>query len=189
MGVLVALAIAVLRGGSLQALGSVRLQWVGLAVAMFAIQALFIYRPSYVKNIGAWRWTEVLFLATHTVLLAVVWANRQHPGMKCIAAGLLLNTAAMAANGGWMPVTARAVTEVGYADLVPELTSGLRFPNSKNIVLAAAETRLSFLTDVLVLPRPFPIPSVFSIGDILVALGSFGFVQSATLGKAGIRDY
>jgi len=87
----------------------------------------------------------------------------------------------MVANGGWMPITPEAIIKVGHAGLVPSLASGVRVPSSKNIILSPGETRLGFLSDVFVLPRPFPVPSVFSIGDVLVALGVFFLIQNAML--------
>ena len=36
-----------------------------------------------------------------------------------------------------------------------------------------------FLSDIFVIPPPFPIPSVFSVGDFLIALGMFWLVPSA----------
>jgi len=175
-----ALVAALLRGGRLQALALAPFQWGRLAVASFALQTLFIYRSPYVKDGKGWGWLEIAFVGSHLLLLGVVWANRHSPGMRWIGLGLLLNTAALVANGGWMPVSPEAVSAVGYAHLVPDVVSGLRFPQSKNIVLAIEETNLPFLSDVFVLHRPFPFPSVFSPGDILVAVGAFMWVQTAT---------
>ena len=40
-----------------------------------------------------------------------------------------------------------------------------------NSVLAGADAPLLFLGDIFVLPRPFPLANVFSIGDVLIAEG------------------
>jgi len=181
VAILVSVTIALLRGGRFVALTKVPLQWGLLAVAAFAVQALFIYQTPSSTALGVWGWQELLFVGSHLLLLIAVWVNRHLVGVKLIGLGLLLNLVVMVANGGWMPITPEAIIKVGHAGLVPSLASGVRVPSSKNIILSPGETRLGFLSDVFVLPRPFPVPSVFSIGDVLVALGVFFLIQNAML--------
>jgi hypothetical protein len=183
LAVVAAVLVALLRGGRLKALSRAPLRWGGLAIASFALQAAFIYQRPIVKVVNQWSWAEAIFVASHLLLLAAIWANRRSPGMLWIGAGLLLNLAVIAANSGWMPVTPEAISKVGFAHFVPEVVSGLRFPSSKNIVLTLEETRLACLSDVFVLPRPFPVPSVFSVGDVLVAAGAVFWIQSAMVGR------
>jgi hypothetical protein len=114
----------------------------------------------------------------------MVWGNRHLAGVRWIGLGLLLNLGVMVANGGWMPVRPEAIVRVGHTSLAPSLASGTRVYSSKNIVLPLEETRLWFLSDVFVLARPFPVPSVFSIGDVFVALGVFFLIQAAMLTRA-----
>ena len=179
------IAVALLRGGRFTSLVRMPLRWGVLAVAAFVIQALFIYQTPSRRVIGVWGWEELLFVGSHLLLLVVVWANRQLAGVKWIGLGLLLNLVVMVANGGWMPITPEAIVKVGHTSLVPSLVSGTRVYSSKNIVLSSQETRLWFLSDVFVLSRPFPVPSVFSIGDVFVALGVFLLLQGAMLGDRG----
>ncbi len=181
--VLASIAIAWLRGGRFTELLRMPLRWGGLAVAAFAVQALFIYQTPSWKVVGEWEWQELLFVSSHLLLLLTVWANRHLVGVPWIGLGLLLNLAVMVANGGWMPITANALVRVGFANLVPSLASGTRVYSSKNIILSLEETRLWFLSDVFALPRPFPIPSVFSIGDVIVAFGVFMLIQDAMVRK------
>jgi hypothetical protein len=185
LAVIVSIVIALLRGGRFATLAQVPVRWGILAVAAFAIQALFMYQTPSQKAPGIWSWQEWLFLASHLVLMAMVWANRNLRGVKLIGLGLILNLAVMIANGGWMPVTPEAVVKVGYAGLAPSLETGMRLYSSKNIILPAEQTRLQFLSDIFVLPRPFPVPSVFSPGDVVVALGVWTLIQSAMLGREG----
>jgi len=153
-------------------------RWSALAVAAFMVQARFIYGTPVRKTVGVWGWEEFLFIGSYALLLAVLWANRRTEGIQWIGLGLLLNLLVMVANGGWMPVTPEAITRVGLVHLAPELTSGMRLYSSKDIILLARETRLWFLSDIFVFARPFPVPSVFSIGDVFVALGAFVLLQS-----------
>jgi len=188
--ILVSIVVALLRGGRFAGLSGTPLRWGALAVASFAIQALLIYQPPSRKVVGVWGWQELLSVSSHVLLLAVVWANGRLAGIRWIGLGLLLNLAVMVANGGWMPISPDAIVKAGHMSLVPSLASGTRVFSSKSIILALGETRLWFLSDVFVLARPFPVPSVFSVGDVLVALGVFGFLQDAMLRhKEQIRSH
>jgi Family of unknown function (DUF5317) len=183
LAIIVSVAIALLRGGQFATLLRVPVRWGVLAVAAFAIQALFIYRAPSQRAQSIWSWQEWLFFASHLLLLGMVWANRNLAGVKLIGLGLLLNLAVMVANGGWMPVTPEAVAKVGYSTLAPSLEPGMRLYSSKNILLPAEQTELQFLSDIFLLARPFPVPSVFSLGDVAVAAGVWALIQSAMLGR------
>jgi len=179
--IVVSVVIALLEGGKFSALANVPLRYGGLAVAAFAVQVFFIYQTPSQVALGVWHWHALLLVGSCLLLMATVWINRHSHGVKLIGLGLLLNLIVMIANGGWMPVTPEAVIRAGHTDLVPSLTSGMRIYSSKDIILLREETRLWVLSDVLVVPRPFPVPSVLSIGDVLVALGTFVFIRSGML--------
>jgi hypothetical protein len=153
-----------------------------LAIAAFVIQALFIFQEPAQQVVGEWGWQELVLSSAHLLLLLVAWANRRLTGVSWIGAGLLMNWAAMAANGGWMPITPTALVLAGHADLAPSLAAGTRVYSSKNIILPRDQTRLWPLSDIFVLAEPFPIPSIFSGGDTLVAVGVYLLIQDAVLG-------
>jgi len=183
LAVVAAVFIALARGGRFSALVNVPVRWGLLPILAFAVQALFIYQAPGQKQNGVWSWQEYLFLTSHLLLLITVWANRALPGMLWVGIGLLLNLAVMAANGGWMPVAPEAGIKAGYSGLAPSLEAGMRLYSSKNIVLPPESTALRWLSDVFVLTRPFPVPSVFSIGDLFVAGGILLLIQGAMLGR------
>lgn len=183
LAIVVSIILAVMRGGTFIALTRVPVRWGVLAVAAFATQAVFIYQQPTQRAAGTWGWQEMVFLASHLLLLAVVWANRRLAGMPLIGLGLLLNLLVMTANGGWMPITPEAVMQVGHTGLVPSLETGTRVYSSKTIILPAEQTRLRFLSDIFVLARPFPIPTVFSVGDVILSIGVLILIQNAMLGR------
>jgi zinc transporter ZupT len=47
------------------------------------------------------------------------------------------------------------------------------------LLLPSEETALWALSDIFIIPPPFPVASAFSLGDILVAGGAFIFLQRA----------
>jgi hypothetical protein len=184
LAIAVAIVIALARGGRFASLVNVPVRWGVLPILAFAVQALFIYQAPEQQDSSIWSWQEWLFLSSHVLLLVTVWVNRSLPGMLWVGAGLLLNLVVMVANGGWMPVAPQAVIRAGYSGLASSLEPGTRLFSSKNIVLPAESTALQPLSDVFVLARPFPVPSVFSVGDVFVALGVLLLIQGAMLGQA-----
>jgi hypothetical protein len=93
--------------------------------------------------------------------------------VKLIGLGLLISFLAIVLNGGFMPTTPEALVQTGYL-----------VARSKNIVMERGEARLWFLSDIFVLPSPFPIPTALSLGDLLIVAGMFLFLREPMLRKA-----
>jgi hypothetical protein len=113
----------------------------------------------------------LLLVASHLLLLPFLLRNVQYFGMRLILVGLLLNLAAMVANGGMMPVTADGVEAVGRHQR-SEVSYGSHIPGTKNVLMAREDVHLRGLTDSITLPIPGPMTRVVSLGDILVAAGT-----------------
>ncbi len=176
--VLVAVIIGLVRGGSLQRLANLPLRWGWVALIAFGLQIYLIYFPEPVSA-GLVSPRVGLLVLSYSLLIAVVWQNRALPGIWLLGAGLIANFAVMLLNGGYMPITAEALAQVGHARNALSSETGARVLATKDIVLPREATIAWWLSDIFVLPPPFPIPSVFSIGDVLIALGVFWLLQSA----------
>ena len=153
--VLAALTVP-LAGGRLGALVDVRLRrgWailVGLGLEVAAIDL-----PGLPEGVRA-----VLMVAAYPVLAVFVAANWRLPGMPVVALGGALNLLAIAANGGVMPASPAAMAGAG----LDPAASG--FQNST----ALDDPRLAFLGDIFHIPASWPLSNVFSVGDVLIALG------------------
>jgi hypothetical protein len=178
--VLVSLAVALLRGGDLRRLADVSIRSGWLVLLAFALQAYLVYVPAG-KNAGLSDPSSWLHIGTYVLLLVGIWLNRRLPGMKWVLAGLVLNLAVIAANGGFMPITPDAVVQLGHADRVTSLEAGQRVYLAKDVILPREQTQLWPLSDVFVIALGFPLRTAFSCGDILVAIGAFLFLQHTLL--------
>lgn len=170
LALFLALLIAVLTGGKLRRLANLPLRVPWLALLGFGLQVYIIYEPETTARGWLSPHTLVLVLS-YMLLLAFVWVNRRLPGMPIIALGLLMNFTVMLANGGYMPISPEAVQRVGHEYELQSTEPGARLKYTKDILLPREQTRLWFLSDVFILPPPFPIPTVFSPGDAVLALG------------------
>ncbi|MFN8518780.1 MAG: DUF5317 family protein [Chloroflexota bacterium] len=99
------------------------------------------------------------------VVFAVLLRTSTSPGLPVVAGAVRQPARHRRANGGYMPSDPSAWQT---------LSRGWRpcprgdFSNS---ALMGAGTALPWLADVFVLPRPIPLANVFSIGDVLIAVG------------------
>jgi lipoprotein signal peptidase len=134
-----------------------RLPW--LAIVAFGLQ-LIAFSPlrGPLQNTGV----VILHLVSYGLLVWFVIVNRRRMGVDVAGAGLLLNFAAIALNGGYMPASRHALAVAG------EQFSGATANNS---TIMHAGTRLWFLGDVFAIPDGSILTSVFSVGDVLIVVG------------------
>jgi hypothetical protein len=162
--IVIVIVVALFRGGSLRNFAALRLRWPVLAIGGFALQ-LLIFTPFMKSPLVAYA-TVPLYLFSLALLVIWVGLNWRIPGMALIAAGLLMNLAAIAANGGHMPVSVEAARISGRYE---ELTTDN--PATSKHAPAGEAVRLWLLTDIIPLPEWMPIAGVLSIGDIVLTLG------------------
>lgn len=103
-----------------------------------------------------------LHIGSYVLLLVCVAANIRRPPVMCFGLGVLGNAVTIVLNGGYMPASRAALRLAGLP------VSAVPHNNSE---LAASGDRLRFLGDVFALPHGLPLANVFSIGDILIAIG------------------
>ena len=163
LAVALGIAIALVSGGSLSRLATVPFKHGWLAFLAIGLQVVAVYTHS-IQGMA-----PILFSLSYAILIGLVWINRRLAGMPIVGLGLGLNTLVTVANGGYMPVTKEAIWRAGLTHLTYELETGARILGAKDIILPQSQTNLWFLSDIIVLRGPFP--TVFSIGDIILALG------------------
>jgi len=173
--VLGAIVFGLIAGGSLRAFETLQLHWWGLALLGLALQAL----PTPDLPLLSDRGTAALALVVSYLLLLVVIAlNRRVPAARVMTAGLLLNLIVVGANAG-MPVSAEAVRVAGGE------ASSLYGGDSAKHHLMTDEDVLTFLGDVIPLPKPFGI--VLSIGDVFLYGGIAWFVFQVMRGRSRVN--
>jgi uncharacterized protein DUF5317 len=154
----IGVALGYLIGGRLDRLGRLRFDWAWLAIAGLLVQIL-LFSPLATGIVDAVIGAALYVASTAAVLVAVL-RNVYVPGMPLVWLGAASNLAAVIANGGIMPTTNEALATAGL-----EPVDGL----SNSAVVA--NPALAPLTDVFALPSWVPLANVFSIGDVLIAVG------------------
>ena len=170
--VLIGLLAGLLLGGRLSRLAELRLraQWLFFA----AIGLQLIAYPPFVGVQPGDGVATVLQVVSYGCLVAVTLVNLRLTGMPIAGAGMLCNLAAILANGGHMPALPGAIREAG-------LTHHGVYNNS----VAEASPRLSWLVDRWAAPDWVLFGNVFSVGDVMLAIGVAVLVCAAM--GAGLR--
>lgn len=156
---ILALVTVPLTGGRLTRLADIQLRHLWAIAVGLGLQILII---SVFPD--RFEWTHVpLHIGSYVFAGFFVWANRRIPGMVVIGLGALSNALAIVANGGVMPASPTALRAAGLAT-----RNDGGFANST----AVEDPNLLFLGDIYSVPDSWPIiDNVFSVGDVLIALG------------------
>jgi len=164
--VVVALLAGKLVGGSLGTLADTPIKGMQLAFAAIALQVVAF--PSGVLPWGMPSSTaRALWLVSCALLLAMLLRNTRLFGMPFVVAGLLSNLVAIIANGGLMPVRASA------------LAAAHRSYSAHNNSIEIVRPHLAALVDRWAVPNWIPLGNVYSIGDVLIAIGVFLAIVAA----------
>jgi len=169
------LLVGVLTRGRIGYLSTVKVKLWPVALIGLAFQALLFSPPvaSMVGKLGP----SLYVVSTVLVLMALV-VNVRQPGFWLITLGAFANFVVIVANGGQMPASPEAFAILNGSPVVP--VSG--FSNS---VIAGPNTALYFLADIYVLPRPFPLANVLSLGDVMIGVGGAYFIVAVMHGRDG----
>ncbi len=112
-----------------------------------------------------------LLVLSYVLLLWFGWSNRHLWSIRILTIGVVLNFIAVVANGGLMPVSPETLTRIHPSTSAEDWRLGIVPRGTKDIVLSRDQTRFWFLTDILVVPPPFPWPTALSVGDLFIWLG------------------
>jgi hypothetical protein len=154
-----ALVVGIATGGRPMALAEIRFRWAPLILIGFLSQ-IVLFSDAVAARVGDAG--PVLYVVSTACVGVAVVRNLRLPGLPLIVLGAVCNLAAILANGGYMPATSEALASLGKT--APTIYS--------NSAVVAAPV-LAPLIDQFALPRWLPFANVFSIGDVLLAIGIF----------------
>lgn len=170
---LIGLIFGKLRSGKISELENINIK--GLYYILLVIVLDFILRI-FIKRLGPPVSTALFYIYPFISILIYVFTimmldiNKNLKYIRLVESGFVLNLLPMVLNGGKMPVSGDAILKLGkvneYALLKGDFLLGHK--------LLTDGTRFKILSDII--PVPFIIPKVISIGDIIIALGIILFI-------------
>jgi hypothetical protein len=157
--VLIAIGLALLLGGRLGALAELPLRAPWLFICAIVLQLV-----AFPVAVLPWRTDEtlasVLWIASYGLLVVAATINRRITGVPIVALGMCMNLAAILANSGTMPVRYEAMHDAGRVAVTEANSSALTTPG------------LPWLIDRWAAPDWIPLANVFSVGDVVIAVGA-----------------
>jgi hypothetical protein len=164
--VLAAVAVGLALGGRLADLGRLELRAWWLFFAAIGLQLVAFPLPGFPWETGE-RAASALWLLSCGLLVVAAALNARVPGVPIVAAGMLLNLVAILANGGTMPVTPAALEAAGESYTTSANSTAMADPNAP------------WLVDRWAAPDWVPFANVFSVGGLVIAVGTFWLVLAA----------
>jgi hypothetical protein len=168
LSVLVGFVLGLALGGSPRRLAAVNLRGFELLVAGFALQAFVRLAPGTTGRLLGGLAPFAYPLSLALVLAALARDHRHGPPMWLATAGVGANFLVVVANGGRMPVDAGAAAGSPVLERLADLVARGTLWTHQALT---GGTRLRFLADLFALREPFPWPTVFSVGDVLLCAG------------------
>lgn len=167
--VVLGIIIGYILGGRLTNLSERPFKNIFLVIFGFLIQILIFSSLPFVKPLERFPFiTTTLHILSYLLILAFIISNIKLKGIISIGTGIFLNAIVIILNKGHMPASIDSFrsSSVGkYADI---LSKGDTVNNSKAI---ASDTILPWLGDIFAIPSSIPLSNVFSIGDVIIAIG------------------
>ncbi len=159
LAVAVGLVLGRLLGGRVSALAELQLRGVWLFYVAIVLQVL-----GYPSGVLPWSIGDSLatglWLVSYACLIAAVVVNVRLPGAAIVGLGMLSNLAAVLSNDGHMPARASALR-----------AAGVLYKGVHNNSAVAAHPHLAWLIDRWPVPAWIPMGNVYSVGDVLIAVG------------------
>lgn len=163
--------VAYLRKGRFKNLETVDFK----ACYLLLVAAIIQIGISILKNIGILFGDSIFYfqLLSYILMIICIILNINKTSMKVFLIGVVLNFVVIFANGGKMPVSLNGIK--GINDSI-----GLELPISDYDIKhqgITPDTKFAYLSDIILLPKPYPLPKILSIGDIFIMIGLFVFLQ------------
>jgi hypothetical protein len=177
-GIVIGVIIGFIRAGwqnGLVALSQIRIKGGLIFPLLLGVQLILYFLHGKITFIE--QYNGYMFMLVYVAGLYVLWLNRKEKGFWWIFAGVALNFIVMLLNGGKMPVSleAASILDPIYVNILVNGTAV-----SKHIILTDS-TILPFLGDIIPLTPPYPRSQVISIGDVIMNLGIFIYLQNVML--------
>jgi hypothetical protein len=151
------LIVGLLPGGSFTGLAGLRVRWGGVILGGLVVQVVLFSAP-VAERVG--QLGPLIYVVSTGAVLTAVLLNWRITGLPMVVVGAASNALAILANGGFMPAGADAMRVLGA-----------NFPTIYSNSSVVAHPALVGLTDIFAIPRPLPFANVFSIGDVIIAVG------------------
>jgi hypothetical protein len=158
-------------GGRLSRLADLRLRGRWLFYAAMGLQIVAFPSETLPWSVGD-RLAIGMWLLSYGCLVVAAACNLRVRGAAVVGLGMASNLVAVLANGGHMPGLPSALRAAGHV-----------YTGTHNNEVAASHPNLAWLVDRWAVPHWIPGGNVYSVGDVLIAVGAVVMVSAAMGGS------
>ncbi|WP_066505870.1 DUF5317 family protein [Abyssisolibacter fermentans] len=167
---------ALLRNGKIKRLSYLKFRSIWLFILAMVIQLSIVvfgatgsyYILKYIKE---------LYIGSYVLLFIGLIINIKYKPIIIIMLGGLMNVFCFMANDGKMPISIEGLKLAGFDNLIRLIQNG-------KIALYTplnGATNYGQFAQLITVQKPFPLPQILSIGDIIIYIGIFVLVQVVML--------
>lgn len=171
---ILSLLIAYLRKGRFKNLENVHIEgWYLFFIAAGIQGILSIINKFNLTKANEFISSYIIYIITITYILMIITVvmNIEKRAMKIFFIGIILNLIVILANNGKMPVSIDGIKGINIETTLPDREFDIKH------IGVNQDTKLVYLADIILIPRPYPLPKILSIGDIFLMIGLFVFLQ------------
>ncbi|MGO1579985.1 MAG: DUF5317 domain-containing protein [Peptoniphilaceae bacterium] len=107
----------------------------------------------------------IIHIMSLLIMSLALFLNYKNLGIVFIALGMFLNTIPIILNGK-MPVSLKALEKIDNKKILEIIKSGNSLSHG-----IFSKAKAYFLSDIIAITKPYPMPKVISIGDIIISVG------------------
>lgn len=177
---IISIVLAKLRGGKLINLENVNIRGWYLFIISAIIQILLSFSKKMGLALGNLTFEDyfVYFHALSYLLMVIcIIINIKRSYMKLFLIGIILNFLVIFSNGGQMPVSLEGVKGINNEVEIEERDYDIKHKSINK------DTKFIYLSDIILIPPPYPLPKILSIGDLFLMAGVFVFFQEEMIIK------
>jgi len=163
--------IGFVRNGSIRNISIAKIRGWFLVLIAFVLQiSTLIFRDmSIVESYGRY-----FYIASAVLIILTLAVNLDKKSMWIILTGAILNFIVVIMNGNKMPISFDGLELAGLQNMIEGIKSG----NITNYMSIDQVTNwTTYLGKYIVIPKPYPMAKVISLGDIFMSLGIILVVQ------------
>lgn len=174
--VVLSIIVGLFRGGRLSKFRQIRDKSLLFLIVGILIQSFIIYSNGFIEYDGLNRiltYSKEIILFSFILIAIGTIMNYKSKPLWISFIGYLMNFFVMFSNAWKKPVLMEGLTLAGRGDWVNLI-------NQKTISIFTPlvdGTKYPILGNIIVFAKPYPIGKVLSIGDIIVGIGIFIFIQ------------
>lgn len=171
---LLSILIAKLKGGKIRNLEKVHIKgWYLFWASAFLQGGISLVKKYDIPILSRFITNYFIYfiILSYLLLIITIFFNIKKSYMKFFLIGIILNFIVIIGNNGQMPVSLNGIKGINTENVLPEREFDIKHR------AVTKDTKFVYLADIILIPKPYPLAKILSIGDVFLIVGNFLFFQ------------